>query len=72
MFLFAIYSGIMEDVRDECSKYGEVRSVEIPRPVDGMTVPGVGKVCTHAQTFIEHIFMNLVSNFTDLCRVFIT
>ena len=37
-------AGIMEDVRDECSKYGEVRSVEIPRPVDGMSVPGVGKV----------------------------
>ena len=36
--------GIMEDVRDECGKYGEVRTVEIPRPIDGMTVPGVGKV----------------------------
>ena len=34
----------MEDVRDECSKYGEVRTVEIPRPIDGMSVPGVGKV----------------------------
>ena len=37
-------TGIMEDVRDECSKYGEVRTVEIPRPIDGMSVPGVGKV----------------------------
>ena len=37
-------AGIMEDVRDECSKYGEVRTVEIPRPIDGMSVPGVGKV----------------------------
>ena len=37
-------SGIMEDVRDECGKYGRVRSMEIPRPVDGMSAPGVGKV----------------------------
>ena len=39
-----IITGIMEDVRDECSKYGQVRTVEIPRPIDGMSVPGVGKV----------------------------
>ncbi len=34
----------MEDVREECSKYGSVCSVEIPRPVEGIEVPGVGKV----------------------------
>ena len=42
--IFIHVTGIMEDVRDECSKYGEVRTVEIPRPIDGMSVPGVGKV----------------------------
>ena len=42
--IFFHTAGIMEDVRDECSKYGEVRTVEIPRPIDGMSVPGVGKV----------------------------
>ena len=36
--------GIMEDVRDECGRYGEVASVEIPRPIGGVEVPGVGKV----------------------------
>ena len=36
--------GIMEDVREECGRYGEVVSVEIPRPVGGVEVPGVGKV----------------------------
>ena len=36
--------GIMEDVREECSRYGEVVSVEIPRPIGGVDVPGVGKV----------------------------
>lgn len=34
----------MEDVRDECSKYGSVVGVEIPRPIGGVEVPGCGKV----------------------------
>lgn len=42
------YEEIVEDVRDECSKYGLVKSIEIPRPVDGVEVPGCGKVCVCA------------------------
>ncbi|XP_059536742.1 splicing factor U2AF 65 kDa subunit-like [Myotis daubentonii] len=38
------YEEIVEDVRDECSKHGLVKSIEIPRPVDGVEVPGCGKV----------------------------
>ena len=38
------YEGIMEDVQEECSKYGQVKSMQIPRPLDGMDVAGVGKV----------------------------
>ncbi|KAI0980816.1 hypothetical protein GJ496_006431 [Pomphorhynchus laevis] len=38
------YDDILEDVREECSKYGNVRSVEIPRPITGVDVPGVGKI----------------------------
>ncbi|EFP08403.1 CRE-UAF-1 protein [Caenorhabditis remanei] len=38
------YEEILEDVREECSKYGIVRSLEIPRPYDEQPVPGVGKV----------------------------
>ena len=38
------YEEIVEDVREECSKYGQVKSIEIPRPVDGLEVPGTGKV----------------------------
>jgi splicing factor U2AF subunit len=34
----------MEDVREECGKYGFVKSLEIPRPIQGVDVPGVGKV----------------------------
>ena len=36
--------GIMEDVREECGKYGMVMNVEIPRPIGGIEVPGCGKV----------------------------
>lgn len=32
-------------MREECTKYGVVASVEVPRPVEGMLIPGVGKVC---------------------------
>jgi splicing factor U2AF subunit len=35
---------IMEDVREECGKYGFVKSLEVPRPIQGVDVPGVGKV----------------------------
>ena len=35
---------ILEDVKEECSKYGVVRSMEIPRPITGIEVPGCGKV----------------------------
>ena len=38
------YEEIVEDVRDECSKYGLVKSIEIPRPVDCVEVPGCGKI----------------------------
>jgi len=38
------YEDIIDDIREECGRYGNVRSIEIPRPVDGVEVPGVGKV----------------------------
>lgn len=37
---------ILEDVKEECSKYGIVKSLEIPRPIKGIDVPGCGKVFT--------------------------
>ena len=39
-----VYTGIYEDVRDECTRYGRVVSLEIPRPTPNMSVSGVGKV----------------------------
>eukprot|EP00914_Ancora_sagittata_P009819 GHVO01018644.1.p1 GENE.GHVO01018644.1~~GHVO01018644.1.p1 ORF type:complete len:147 (+),score=24.99 GHVO01018644.1:298-738(+) len=38
------YEDILEDVKEECSKYGFVKSLEIPRPIKGVEVPGVGKI----------------------------
>ncbi|KAL6102459.1 u2af2 [Pungitius sinensis] len=43
------YEEILDDVREECRKYGAVRSVEIPRPVGGLEVPGCGKI------FVEYV-----------------
>ena len=38
------YEDILEDIKSECGKYGPVKSIEIPRPIPGVEVPGVGKV----------------------------
>ncbi|KAG0210956.1 U2 small nuclear RNA auxiliary factor 2 [Mortierella sp. GBA30] len=38
------YEDILDDIRDECSKFGQVVDVKIPRPVAGQPVPGVGKI----------------------------
>lgn len=38
------YEDILEDIRMECCKFGVVRSIEIPRPIEGVEVPGLGKV----------------------------
>uniref|UniRef100_A0A673Z458 Splicing factor U2AF subunit n=1 Tax=Salmo trutta TaxID=8032 RepID=A0A673Z458_SALTR len=43
------YEEILEDISEECCKYGSVRSIEIPRPVDGVEVPGCGKI------FVEYV-----------------
>ncbi|CAF4490317.1 unnamed protein product [Rotaria socialis] len=45
-------NNIMEDVREECGKYGFVKSLEIPRPIQGVDVPGVGKI------FVEFTSIN--------------
>uniref|UniRef100_A0A1I7YNL7 Splicing factor U2AF subunit n=1 Tax=Steinernema glaseri TaxID=37863 RepID=A0A1I7YNL7_9BILA len=38
------YEDILEDIKEECSKYGHVKSLEIPRAVAGTETSGVGKV----------------------------
>ncbi|XP_067088999.1 splicing factor U2AF 65 kDa subunit-like [Osmerus mordax] len=43
------YEEILEDVRDECCKYGGVRSIQIPRPLEGVDVAGCGKI------FVEYV-----------------
>ncbi|XP_029492445.1 splicing factor U2AF 65 kDa subunit-like [Oncorhynchus nerka] len=43
------YEEILEDISEECCKYGSVRSIEIPRPVEGVEFPGCGKI------FVEYV-----------------
>lgn len=73
------YEEIVEDVRDECSKYGQVKSIEIPRPVDGLEVPGTGKVgicCIKGTGLgsrlsfdpIVHVWLIIIVLFCLLCR----
>ncbi|KAI1317901.1 hypothetical protein EDD11_007563 [Mortierella claussenii] len=40
------YKDILEDIREECGKFGQVVDVKIPRPVPGQghQTPGVGKI----------------------------
>jgi len=38
------YDEIFDDIREECSKYGRIRSMQIPRPNSEFLVPGVGKI----------------------------
>ena len=53
-------SDIIEDVKEECGKYGIVRSVEIPRPIKGVEVPGIGKVCYVMLVFIVKLLLLFV------------
>ncbi|CAG0890736.1 unnamed protein product [Darwinula stevensoni] len=47
------YEDIVEDIREECNKYGVVRSLEIPRPIEGVDVPGLGKVFIEFNSVID-------------------
>jgi len=47
------YEDILEDIREECNRYGVVKSVEIPRPIEGVDVPGLGKVFIEFNSVID-------------------
>ena len=38
------YADIVLDTKEECEKFGEIKALEIPRPVEGKENPSVGKV----------------------------
>lgn len=59
------YEEIVEDVKDECSKYGQVKSIEIPRPVDGLEIPGTGKVQKCLGALQPETFMMFVLKFAS-------
>lgn len=47
------YDEILDDVREECSKYGVVKSMDIPRPIKGVEIPGVGKIFVEFATIAD-------------------
>lgn len=47
------YEDILEDIKEECNKYGVVRSLEIPRPIEGVDVPGCGKVFVEFNSIVD-------------------
>lgn len=42
--LICLILEIWEDVQEECSKFGNLVEMKIPRPQEGKTVPGLGMV----------------------------
>lgn len=44
---------ILEDVEEECRKYGVVRSSDMPRPIRGVDVPGVGKIFVEFSSVVD-------------------
>lgn len=56
------YEDILEDIKEECNKYGVVRSVEIPRPIEGVDVPGCGKVTVIMALLLIFQHLTLVSS----------
>ncbi|KAJ1955521.1 hypothetical protein EC988_001834 [Linderina pennispora] len=47
------YADIVEDVRDECQKFGAIAELVIPRPSPDQDVPGVGKIFVKFATVDE-------------------
>ncbi|XP_008552649.1 splicing factor U2AF 50 kDa subunit [Microplitis demolitor] len=47
------YEDILEDIMEECNKYGVVKSLEIPRPIEGIDVPGCEKVFVEFNSVID-------------------
>lgn len=47
------YEDIVEDIKLECNKYGVVKSIEIPRPIADVEVPGLGKVFVEFNSVLD-------------------
>lgn len=57
--VYAVFvSEIFDDIREECSKYGRIRSMQIPRPNKEFQVPGVGKVILSAKVRLISLWTN--------------
>ncbi len=52
------YEDIVEDIRKEAGRYGSLKSLEIPRPIPGVDVPGVGKVFLEYGSILDAVSAN--------------
>ena len=41
---------ILQDVKEECTKFGEVVSIKLPRPKNGENIQGLGKIFVEFRT----------------------
>lgn len=61
------YEELVEDIKEECSKFGTILSVKIPRPMMGLAVPGLGKIYIEYTSVEESKFAKKV---VDLFRIY--
>jgi splicing factor U2AF subunit len=59
------YDDIVADIKDECEKYGAVKSVFIPRPFEGVEVRGLGKVGRLFSFFLGFFLLSLTFLFSN-------
>lgn len=59
------YEDILEDIKEECNKHGVVRSLEIPRPIRGVDVPGCGKVSIEQDFLAVDTFRNPLASLVN-------
>jgi splicing factor U2AF subunit len=53
LFFSLTYADIYLDIEEECSKYGKISEILIPRPEPEQTVPGLGKIYVEFETADE-------------------
>ena len=64
-----LYEELLEDVADECNTHGTVKSIVIPRGLDGAEDDG-SVVRTYKQTYTYiHTYIHNIHNIHDTCNI---
>jgi hypothetical protein len=56
---------IWDDIAEECTKFGTIVDMKIPRPNKGQNVPGCGLVSTYVYIHIQVIYSFSI----DFCKI---